>query len=150
MLLLGAVKTENTLLSIFFVAASTGFWCQNPQLKGLIAPWTLSTTKGNNMESREKRIVFRVNKKEETKINKDVAASGLSKEVFFRKLAMGETIRPNPPHAFYDIIASATDYICYTEHIFNQLSESDSIDLIASETAKHLRDKFWDHIHAFR
>ena len=102
------------------------------------------------MENRENRIVFRVNKKEEMKINKDVAASGLSKEAFFRKLAMGDTIRPNPPQAFYDIVASATDYICYTEHIFDQLFESNTIDLIASETAKHLRDKFWDQIHAFR
>ena len=102
------------------------------------------------MRKRNNRIRFWLNDLEFKKLQKQVEQSGLTQEAFLRKLLKGDHIRPNPPEAYYDIVASAADYICYTEHILGQLFESDTIDLLASEKAKHLRDKFWDHIHAFR
>ena len=102
------------------------------------------------MRKRNNRVRFWLNDMEFKKLQKQVEKSGLTQEAFLRKLLKGDPIRPNPPEAFYDIVASATDYICYTEHLLNQASGSDAMDLIATETASHLRDKFWDHIHAFR
>ena len=71
------------------------------------------------MRNRKNRVRFRLNDKEYARFKRDVEASGLTAEVFFRKLIAGTPIEPKPCDELHALKARVCELLNKVDEISN-------------------------------